>query len=291
MLQEKSLYRLIRNSKHGMFANLLGTLVEIYHSELYEQIPVVAWDESSCYYDTNFGSNVWNYFFEPVSEASISDVLNFGNYTEVISRGTREIELQPGQDKFGILHNVWEKHVRLKRGLLTKVEKVESELFKSRPVLGVHIRSTDRKIDKDSKQNNLLFAGVKPFFKEAYKYLRIHPGALVFVASDSFQNIDAMKSEFGSRIITYDALRSHDDTSIHGSLDGGIPGSGYRKGEDVIVECLLLSRCDYLVHGPSGVANGAKVINLNLVSKSKQITRSVPLLDKIKFYFKDARKY
>ena len=60
-------------------------------------------------------------------------------------------------------------------------------------------------------------------------------------------------------------------------------GNGYRKGEDVLIDCLLLSRCNYLLKCTSAVGEFAMYFNPDLLctdlnhlgkhmSKSKLVT-------------------
>ena len=59
-----------------------------------------------------------------------------------------------------------------------------------------------------------------------------------------------------------DILREEANTVFAG--DSGTVSSGYRKGEEVLLDALLLSRCDFLVHSASAVAEFAIYWRLRL---------------------------
>ena len=55
-----------------------------------------------------------------------------------------------------------------------------------------------------------------------------------------------------------DVLRHEANVAFAGGKGGKLRGAGnYRKGEEVLLDALLLSRCDYLLHAASGVAEFA----------------------------------
>jgi len=121
------------------------------------------------------------------------------------------------------------------------VERFYDSHMKGRHVLGLHIRGTDLRYAPP----------VSPaeYFASVERYLDVHPGAHVFLATDQIQYLDLMKKRYGSIVQHYDSLRSSTSTAPF-NMNAGSP---YRKGEDVLVDILLLSRCAFLVRGASNI--------------------------------------
>jgi hypothetical protein len=82
----------------------------------------------------------------------------------------------------------------------------------------------------------------------------------VFLATDQSQFVDAFSREFGERLITYSSTRSTSDVPAFLFRDM----SPYKKGEDVLMDILLLGKCDFLVKGVSAVGEYALWFNPDL---------------------------
>ena len=64
----------------------------------------------------------------------------------------------------------------------------------------------------------------------------------IFVATDEEPFLQFMKTKFRRRLVYYkDAYRSDDGQPLH--FNQAL--SAYKKGEDALLDCLLLSKCNY----------------------------------------------
>ena len=142
------------------------------------------------------------------------------------------------------------------------------------PVLGVHLRGTD-------KGKYLATAGsgrpIGPAEYEPYvlAFLRAHgPNSSVFVATDSPSYLEHVRATWPAGRVRYssDVLRHESNAAfVSGGRrrNGGKGGDGnYRKGEEVLLDVLLLAQCDFLLHAASGVAEFAIYYNPSLHAAS-----------------------
>lgn len=102
----------------------------------------------------------------------------------------------------------------------------------SRPVIGVHIRYTDRKIPLDKVRATL------------QRRLREHPGASIFLATDNAEVQTAMAAEFDNLYVVAkhfnaDGARLHHPDSTVDKI---------AEAESALVDIWLLSQCDHLIH-------------------------------------------
>lgn len=154
--------------------------------------------------------------------------------------------------------------VRVKAHVQAKVEAFWSrQMGGCRWVLGVHVRGTDK--------NPSIGGGVVP--PEAYyplidRHLGLHQWACVFAATDQSQFAEQLKGRYGSQLHLYHALRSN--TSRNVFSDPSVKDH-YRKGEDALVEALLLARCDFLLKPHSGLSEAAIFFNLDLHNNSVEM--------------------
>ena len=129
-------------------------------------------------------------------------------------------------------------------------------------VIGVHVRGTDAASDseqRDFRQGSLVLARYVEILEGL---IAVHPRARVFVATDDQSSLDYLTKHFGDRVVACDAVR-HQGGEPAGQGPTGWIMPAYiagdrdraaRNGEDAVVEYLVLSRCNHLVHNGSSLA-------------------------------------
>jgi hypothetical protein len=128
--------------------------------------------------------------------------------------------------------------------------------------IGVHARGTDAMSANERRsfrQGSLVLAR----YVEALDWLlTARPAARIFVATDDQSSLDHLARHFGERVVACDARR-HEGGEAAGQGPTGWIMPAYiagdrdraaRNGEDAVVEYLVLSRCDHLVHNGSSLA-------------------------------------
>jgi hypothetical protein len=124
------------------------------------------------------------------------------------------------------------------------------------PVVGVHYRGTDKTSEAPRVSWDHCLNVVE-------NYLRNHHAVrAVFVASDERAFIDFIKNAVKS-VSVYshdDHYRSSDGRPVHTAIESG----GYEKGEDALVNALLLSKCATLIRTTSLLSAWAVVFNPDL---------------------------
>ncbi|MFT7530130.1 MAG: hypothetical protein ACI9FD_001134 [Gammaproteobacteria bacterium] len=144
-------------------------------------------------------------------------------------------------------------HIQEKVDIFTKLH------FIGNKVLGIHMRGTDKGA---ANAPPALMKVIKPraCFSHIDDYTKQNGRCKIFVATDQQQFLDQLKTRYGDRIVSYDAIRASDDRNPF-DVDRN---DGYQKGEEVLIDCLLLSRCDYLLKCTSAVGEFAMYFNPSL---------------------------
>lgn len=242
-------------------------------------LPVVYYDKTTpFFYDPNYGENVWEYYYYPVagiSHAQVRQWLREGKITE------NDLHSYPKEDmlKWHLEDPAriapfwaWEKpaawmskkralgrkyvtdYVKVKANILEKVDEFYAKHLQKKYVIGVHIRGTD-------------FAYAKPtspfkYFEAIHSHLYIHnkKDFNIFLATDQIQFVELFQREFKDRLVRYDAFRSGNHMAPH-NLNAI---SGYKKGEEVLIDILILSRCNFLFKAASAVGEYALWFNPSL---------------------------
>ena len=99
----------------------------------------------------------------------------------------------------------------------------------------MHIRATDK--DPVIAGKIVSWQTYMPRIRE---YLKRDAKALVFLATDSPAVVTTMSRELGARVFVTAALRSEKNIFLDDSVT-----TNYQKGEDILIDTLLLSRCSF----------------------------------------------
>jgi hypothetical protein len=159
-------------------------------------------------------------------------------------------------------NDIMRRFIRPRDYIQQKVNHFYQQYMKRHHVIGVHARGTDA-ISKEEirphRHNSLVLS---KYVTEIRRLLDIQPMATIFVATDAQSSLEYLRQAFGSRVLAYDSIR-HEGGKAAGTGPTGwimpayIAGDRERaatNGEEAVIEYLLLSRCDYLVHNGSSIA-------------------------------------
>lgn len=238
----------------GLFsevAAVIGCAAEVEsHPRLYAGMRV-DFERHGLYYDAAAGPNWWEYYFEP---------LTIGNPDGAVRRPASDWE----HDGFaGLVElampraaaaQLVRRHARVKATIMARVDRSWTAHADGAYMIGVHYRGTDK------------WEGAPVVPLEAVAQAVIDASATasadrwnLFVATDEVACLDFMQQRFPGRVAALDIERSSDGRPLHKA-----PGDGSRKGEDAIMDCLLLARCAHLVRTDSDLGLFSTFFNPDL---------------------------
>jgi hypothetical protein len=264
----------LRPGPSGMFSNVNEVIEHLRRAEDGGYQFRLSWIKS-CYRDPEMLGDPWAYYFEPcfpdlypmLSEGSDLPILPTGptvacSKDNIITPRIKEGECDPlllPRDR-NAAHTYIHRYLKLKPAVRAEIDRFTRDHFKG-PVVAAHIRGPGR--FHGGAANLRRRAGAEGdvpyhlYFGAINQALKTRTTARIFVCSDSSEVIERAHLEFGDRVLTYTASRSkfgemHDVNHIE---NNGLKFSPYKLGLDVLVEAYLMTRCDFLVHGNSNVAN------------------------------------
>jgi hypothetical protein len=168
----------------------------------------------------------------------------------------------PDQELRKAASQIIEAFIRPRSYLADKVEAFFGAHMQGEELIGVHARGTDAisaQEQRDYRRGSLAL----PRYSDTIRSLiESRSKARIFVATDDQSSLDFFQEAFGDRVIAYDSLRhSGGEAAGKGPLGCIMPayitanrGRAARNGEEAVIEYLLLSRCDCLVHNGSSLA-------------------------------------
>jgi hypothetical protein len=256
--------------------------------------PVIYWDTSFSYYAPqgyNGSLNAWEYYFEPVSKCIYErgDTINkdihynrpslIWDYNEYITRmdlcSAQELRsfksVTPGQFathvsyphghqhlynqelRAHVKNSIIDRYIRIKQPIQTKIDTFVQKYMVGRKTIGIHLRGKHT-------YGEVPFVSLEEIFKEANAHAA--PDVQFLIATDQQQLLNQAKKNLKGNVIAYSCPRFDKTTSP-------IPGSTLnpRLGEEVLIETILLSQCDFFIHTLSMVSTVALYFNPTLKHK------------------------
>ena len=272
--EDKHFFIIRTNGNDGFFANFTFVLDNLIIASERGLIPVVDMDNFKTLYNENellFNThNSWEYYFKKVSPYTLEDVYKSRNI--ILSSTTypeykaiyynREKNILPSKDQIKFLHDIIKKQIVLQPHITKKFKKQLEKFNAYNKILGVHVRGTDMYTEgRHHPRPNEKIKDLD-YIKEM---MDAHDIDGIMLCADEEKTIDLFKREFGDKVIVTDAMRAKegDLTGIHRDTtrESEREKHRYLLGEEVLLDMLLLSECDYLLCGPSNVAFAAMTFN------------------------------
>lgn len=256
-----------RFSKPGLFSvfnTVIGCLHE-YEQKKWKGLRVDFGDKGA-YYDINYGLNWWEYYFEPINLGLVDNIKlkRFSEYKKIIFSLRAQFKL-PKSTAFKLIG----RYVTLKEHVKKKVDEVFNKYFKNYYVIGVHYRGTDKIIEAPKVTYEDTLREIQDAIENAPQNK-----TRIFIATDDAVFFEFIKEKFPDKAFGIDAIRSSNGKPVHHFEKI----QNYKKGEDAVIDCVLLSKCQLLIKTASNLSDcsiqfnpNIKVIHLNK-SYNKSLT-------------------
>lgn len=265
---------------------------------------------------------VWEYYFEPVVSAYPASIIprhireivslnhpsplevgyfadehtfvsnHFGDHPALNGKTLSIPYLwdDPDQNLRDEANAIIRRFVRPRDYLQQKASHFFQQYMNGHHVIGVHARGTDA-ISKEEIRPHRQGSLVLPkYVTEIEQLLRAQDAARIFVATDDQSSLEYLRKAFGKRVFAYDSIR-HESGEAAGKGPTGWIMPAYiasdrdraaRNGEEALIEYLLLSQCNYLVHNGSGLArtvllNVPQLPHMNLHLRKKDDSANVAI--------------
>lgn len=239
----------------GLFSLFFQALNHISWAERNGKIPVIHWSTNCLYFQPqgyNNCLNAWEYYFEPVSSNCYkpTDIV----YRDYFAPDGSGIEFR-GSNGLSMLkyrnwaNNLINKYIKIKPSIYAKALDFFNKNIANKPTIAIHLRGTDK-----NKECPMIHPST--IINEANKFV----GYQFFVATDEEMLLDYAKRNLRGTVITYDVIRSKDGQPIHFKDDQ----FKALRGEEVLIEVLLMASCNKFFHTLSNVSVAAYYFNPGL---------------------------
>jgi hypothetical protein len=265
----------------GFCGHILYALNGVRIAEGRGWIPVVNFDDRirNHFLDPAFGDNIWDYYFEPVAGLTYADIRRLiergiVRRSQLFSLGGGDLkrihlfdpdrvahfwsQSRPAdaegwmRQKRALGRRLTQTYIRVKPHILAKAATFAAARMDGAYVIGAHIRGTD-----------FAYADATPltdYFAAIDRMLATRPDARIFVATDQLQILAQIEARYPGRVFATDCTRSDNDVAPF-----QLPElSPYLRGEEMLIDCLLLARCNHLIKGAAAAGEVALYFNPDL---------------------------
>jgi hypothetical protein len=254
---------IIRGWNAGFFSNFNGVINNLHHRLGRRGIAaaVVDWrageEPSQLPYGRPEDGNLWLHFFEPLSfDGFPGRTLKATGFAAPGMTGRCAYAMYRRDRNWRREYNaVYRQHVRVKPSILDQVEEVYRSRMQGHYCAGVHYRHP-------LHDSECLHPIAEPeiFVSRLRQLLPNDRPWVVFLATDVEPVVEIFRRAFGARLVLQPGVRrsaTAKDVSLHER--GGT--SDLATAREVLIDCLLLARCDLLLHVTSNVATAVGYIN------------------------------
>jgi hypothetical protein len=201
--------------------------------------------------------NIWLHFFEPLPfeqfPSARREVCGYARWgmTSRYAYAMYKLDRHWQRD----YHEVYRRYIKIKPAVLERVEAIQRAEMADHYCVGAHYRHP-------AHDTETLHPTPPPetFVLWVRRFLPADRPWKVVLATDFEPAVDIFRRAFGDRLVLQPGVRRSAGLGAH-QLHHRNTEPDLALGAQVLIDCLLLSRCDSLVHINSNVATAAGYIN------------------------------
>lgn len=252
----KKIYYIIQRSPGaGMFSNLIFILNHLRICELHNFIPIVDMENYPSIYNENYkffnSFNSWNYYFEPVSNSNLNDAHKSGRVITCSNLNYKNFEICSKNIK-----RIYKKYIKIKKIYIKEANKFVNKFISSSKVLAVHYRGTSYKTSAGHPYppTSIQMKNTIDNLIKKKKYQKI------FLCTEDLSMFKILKKYYKDKLIYKESYRSSKDDAFK-----VYPRKNHRfkLGKEIIVEALIISKCDGFLSTETNISNFVNIIKKN----------------------------
>ena len=201
--------------------------------------------------------NLWLQFFEPLAFERCPPASSAAFfYANEAMTGRRAYAMYKFDWRWRRIYNrLFHRYIAIRPALLARAEAIHAGSMAGHYRLGVHCRHPWHESECLHRSPSL-----ERYIATTRALLPAGRSWVVFLASDYEPAVEAFRAAFGGRLIVQPGLKRASGTEAD-QMHHTNPDPAIASGEQVLIDALLLARCDALVHVTSNLATAVGYMN------------------------------
>lgn len=259
-------YVIRRSPGTGLFSNLTFVLNHLQICKKFGFTPIVDMQNFNTIYNEEIKIkktfNSWEYFFEPLNKYTLEEVYKSKN---VIITSDIFYHFFSYSINLNIeLTKLLQTEIKIKKTLYKTFERL-CKKFSNKKILGVHFRGTSYK----STAGHPFPATEKQMYFIINSIMKKNKVDHIFLVTEELRYLDYLKKKFPNKITYLNTCYRSNKNDAFKIYPRKL--HRYKLGREAVIEALLLSKCDYLIHLSSNITSAAIAFNLNNNQKRFEI--------------------
>lgn len=230
----------------GFFSNYQTFVAEAIHCAETGAVPVVDCETFRMLYNeagpVNGTRNSWEYYFEPMSDVSVTDAWKSENVTFESPRNAI-ISAKTNAE----YRNFCNKFARLRSDIICEANQKIANLLSDKPVLGIHFRGKEH----NTTPGHFYCPTPQQMFCAIDHAINTNGYRSLFLVTEEADYLDLLAKRYGPRLKATEAFRAHKINAYN--LRQARPQHRYLLGREILIDTCLLMRCDALLSSHTGV--------------------------------------
>lgn len=253
---KKSVYYVIKRTPGaGLFSNFIFVLNHIKIADSCGFKPVVDMENFYTIYNEKFKinntKNAWNYYFDNKSKYNLNEIYNNNKFILTNNQFSKLFSHTIDDDEFRRLFN---KYFKINRKYIKFADEFKKKYFTGK-MLAVHLRGTSYK----TSANHPFPITIEQTLNLLDEILKKKKYSKIFLCTEDQTYFDLIKKEFKDKVIFLnDSYKSLKDDAFE-----VYPRAShrYRLGRDILIEALLISKCNGFVYSNTNVSEFVKFLD------------------------------
>lgn len=236
----------------------------------------VNWSEEFFPYKKGKSENGWDLFFYPVGHVASRKSVNHSEIVHDQNCLNKWLKYNDFYQYRVQVNKLINRYIKVRQEIIDEVDDYYNSHMNNKVCIGAHVRFAGAHANEKPGSVSL-----DDYFDEIdalIKHLKqIKQKYRIYLATDSKYVVKKFQKKYKDRVLCIDAIRSDFNEEVHLIYDNSDywlshpqefheKKPGYKGGKDVLMDCLLLSKCHYFIHSTSNVSDFVTFFNPDIES-------------------------
>jgi len=258
--KNKTFYVIKRTPGAGLFSNVAFVLNHLLIANKHKFIPIIDMKNFPTIYNEknriNKTRNSWEYYFENLTKYKLEDIYKSNRVFITDNRFYRSMTHEINSKYFNNVKSL----IKPKKEHLDFANLFFDKNLKNKKVLGVHYRGTSYK----TSANHPFPPTKKQIINKVDDLIKKEKFNDIFLCIEEMRYLELFKKKYNNKLFYINSFRSNSDNAFK-----IYPRKNHRYelGREILIETLLLSKCNTFLHIETNVSHFVKFFSKNKKQK------------------------